>query len=554
MSVSAPTLRRIILLVLVLLAVPAATALPMTADLAYDGWFSVSGAATWRADDGGVEMRTGPSVPSYSFTASATRADVTIYSWERQYAVLPPLYEHDAKRDPATRTETLHDLALEVTSLRPGAFLVLGVQEGGLQAAFEQARIANAWGVWFAPGSDIGRQAPDRFVPDYAWHQRDQVVLEPDRLDLEADGTLRLSFFEADIGIDSADGRTTYTTGERQEAAHHTAVGETAHTSVFRIVTMVLHDATVTARWGGTSHIAATQPRIDVDGAIDIPDARGDLVYDRLGLFPHEEPVNANGTFHLEPLVDPVAEMRDAAAHDAIGYYESGDLALTGDASEVALSSTAIRTPWSKETSAVAVVASGAGLLAIAFAAWRWGPLAFAVLYSRLEQGALLDNPMRAQIYQIVCTNPGISARQVHHLSDASWGTVVHHLAKLKDAGYVAARSQGRAKCYYENHGKWDGHQSQLALLSHKKTRSLAVAIAQDPGRDQAALVGCTGLPQSTVSYHLLKLEKEGLISKERSGPALCYHPTVTLGSVLARLQEGDPGSLRGPSRTGGAV
>lgn len=526
----------------------------MTGDLAYDGSFSVSGAATWQADDGGVEMRAGPSIPSYSFTASATRADVTIYSWERQYAVLPPLYEHDTKRDPATRTETLRDLTLEVTSLRPGAFLVLGMEDGGMQADFEQGRIANAWGVWFAPGSDIGRQAPDGFVPEYAWHQRDQVVLEPDRLDLTADGTFRLSFFEADIGIDSADGRTTYTTGERQEAPHHTAIGETARTSVFRIVTMVLHDATLMAQWGGASHVAATQPSIDIQGALDIPHARGDLVYDRLGLFPHEEPVSADGTFHVEPLVDPAATPQDAEAYDAIGYYEGGDLALSGDASEVALSNTAIHTPWSKQNNAVAVAASGAGLLALAFAAWRWGPLAVAVLYSRLEQGALLDNPMRAQIYQIVCTNPGISARQVHQLSDASWGTVVHHLAKLESARYVAVRSQGRAKCYYENHGKWDEHQSQLALLSRKKTRSLADAITQAPGRDQAALVARTGLPQSTVSYHLLKLEKEGLVDKERTGPALCYHPTVTLRSLLARLQEGDPGALADATPAGGAV
>jgi DNA-binding transcriptional ArsR family regulator len=48
------------------------------------------------------------------------------------------------------------------------------------------------------------------------------------------------------------------------------------------------------------------------------------------------------------------------------------------------------------------------------------------------------------------------------------------------------------------------------------------------------------GLSQPAVSYHLAKLERAGVVVKEKSGTRNCYRVSKTLDGVLRQCMKGD--------------
>ncbi len=190
-----------------------------------------------------------------------------------------------------------------------------------------------------------------------------------------------------------------------------------------------------------------------------------------------------------------------------------------------------------------AVQVTGLGLVLaviIGFAAYFWPIVQFHAtsiaipLYTRLAQPSLLDNEVRNGIYGIVRDNPGISARAAHRLSEQSWGTVVYHLRQLEAHHLVVSRRHGRARNYYENHGKYKGMEKQLACLRSDRARLLAAQVLKTPGLTQEALAQAADLAQPTTSYYVRKLVHATLVVEEREGRYVRYVPGDELARFLA--------------------
>lgn len=517
---------------LLLLAAPVEAA-PVSGKLSVGSGVEVDGQVTWATGARLVELEAEDGIPPFSLDVSA--ATGTVYVERKTTEGVVASLMGDSVRQAETEPELLHDVSIERILLHQGAHMTVDLAGSDTATMSTTHAVLDAASQVYAsvdPRDNVRSSEP---VNDYSIAGSDWIVADMAGVTMDTQGRIVLAFWNTELTLDSADGPREYRTGQWTEESRDTPVPTSRE--VTQLVWMVLDAATVHLTWADQAMVAGPAPRIDVTGMTTLPAAEGSVrVDDLLGIEPRTETVAVTGTYALGPLVDQGAGVASAKPSQLVTHYDRFGTGVRGDADRIEVSGKAVQIPETTLSPVVAAGAAGVGLLALAGAAYRWGPLALAALYSRLEEGEMLKNATRANIYEIVKRNPGISARQIHRLSTASWGTVVHHLNKLHDAGYVAARNHGRAKCFYENHGKWDAYQEQLAVLTGDKTAAVAEAIAAVPGRDQNQIITRTGFSQSTVSYHLLKLEKAGLVAKERTGTAMAYFPTAALRDLRARL------------------
>jgi ArsR family transcriptional regulator, arsenate/arsenite/antimonite-responsive transcriptional repressor len=63
--------------------------------------------------------------------------------------------------------------------------------------------------------------------------------------------------------------------------------------------------------------------------------------------------------------------------------------------------------------------------------------------------------------------------------------------------------------------------------------------LGEDPVECQEIL-GCIGLSQPAISYHLAKLERAGVVRKERQGTRNCYRLDKRLRAVVGAIMKED--------------
>jgi len=251
-----------------------------------------------------------------------------------------------------------------------------------------------------------------------------------------------------------------------------------------------------------------------------------------------DDAVQASGALvlALAPVPAPTGGITQARADPAPVYAGGFHVDISGDVATINLRATPVFVDHPAQT----VGGLALALAAVGALAYYWPLVSFhlaalvAPLYTRLRQPEILDNDVRNRIYEIIRTNPGISARAVHRESAQSWGTVVYHLRQLERHHLVVSRTLGRTRNYYENHGKYKGMEVQLACLQSDRALSLARIILAQPGVTQELLAAGSGFPQPTTSYYVRKLRKAGLVDEVREGRYVRYQPAEDLARFVA--------------------
>ncbi len=83
----------------------------------------------------------------------------------------------------------------------------------------------------------------------------------------------------------------------------------------------------------------------------------------------------------------------------------------------------------------------------------------------------------------------------------------------------VTTVKKGRCRHYYPKRRRFTDHEKRMfAALEHAPTRRMVEIVRIHPGISQAGLVTLTGLSQSTIAWHMGKLEEMQLVGAERRG------------------------------------
>jgi predicted transcriptional regulator len=178
------------------------------------------------------------------------------------------------------------------------------------------------------------------------------------------------------------------------------------------------------------------------------------------------------------------------------------------------------------------------GWLAPAMGRWQWTCLLLALaaashlldlavligpailLFSRLEEEAVLSHGTRDRLFQTVRTRPGVSPQELVETHSASWSTVMYHLRVLERHGLVIAVRDGRHRRYFEAaSGRWaNGRKLAMAAMCNPTTAELARMVHAEPGIVQRRLATRLNLAPSSVSWHIRRLERVALVERQRDG------------------------------------
>lgn len=140
-------------------------------------------------------------------------------------------------------------------------------------------------------------------------------------------------------------------------------------------------------------------------------------------------------------------------------------------------------------------------------------------LFSRIEDGKVLEHPTRRRIHDAIASEPGIHFQALSRKADIGRGALEHHLRKLAAAGIVTVRRAPGFTCYFLK-GTIDRHLLHAApALRTEGSRAVLQAVAANPGASSRDLAAALGISPSTASYHLKRLELAGLVAPgEKSG------------------------------------
>lgn len=136
-----------------------------------------------------------------------------------------------------------------------------------------------------------------------------------------------------------------------------------------------------------------------------------------------------------------------------------------------------------------------------------------------LERTELMDNELRERIMQLLTETPGCYLGKMGRDLRVPTSTLKYHLNILRSFDMVTTVKKGRCRHYFPKRRRFTDHEKRMfSALEHAPTRRMVEIIRNHPGISQAGLVSLTALSQSTVAWHMGKLEEMLLVESHRRG------------------------------------
>lgn len=141
-----------------------------------------------------------------------------------------------------------------------------------------------------------------------------------------------------------------------------------------------------------------------------------------------------------------------------------------------------------------------------------------------LERTDLMENGLRERIMDLLTQTPGCYLGKMGRDLEVPTSTLKYHLNILRSFDMVTTVKKGRCRHYYPKRRRFTDHEKRMfAALEHAPTRRMVEIVRLQPGISQAGLVATTGLSQSTVAWHMGKLEETSLVQSQRHGVKAYY-------------------------------
>ena len=162
---------------------------------------------------------------------------------------------------------------------------------------------------------------------------------------------------------------------------------------------------------------------------------------------------------------------------------------------------------------------AGATLAALAALTWVWPhlkKLAVLGLYAHIGRAEALENQVRERVFALIKAEPGIHASDLAAKAGVSWGTATYHLDVLSQCGMIVAHKDGRYRRYFAN--GCPGDKDVQSILRNARSAAVRDLVALRPGLSQRDLSEAAGMSPQALHWHLVRLERAGLVRREREG------------------------------------
>ncbi|HEY3273264.1 MAG TPA: winged helix-turn-helix transcriptional regulator [Methanocella sp.] len=140
-------------------------------------------------------------------------------------------------------------------------------------------------------------------------------------------------------------------------------------------------------------------------------------------------------------------------------------------------------------------------------------------LLSRFKSTHVLKDPTRNTVYDHAVRFPGSTRPQIARDLGLNEGTVTYHLDILEGTNSLRIVKADKAVHYFANNRQWDEMELRLYIRLHNDTgRLLLNTMLEQPHITSKELSRLSRRNKSTISWHLERLEKDGIISVQKAG------------------------------------
>lgn len=151
-----------------------------------------------------------------------------------------------------------------------------------------------------------------------------------------------------------------------------------------------------------------------------------------------------------------------------------------------------------------------------------------------------LEFDARKQIYQLIEDVPGLHFREICRRLGMVPSVAEYHIRSLVKNELIVSRKEGKFKRYYVV-GTVDAREKALVgTLRKKVVRDILIHILLNPGINHKELHEFFDISLSTLSFHLKKLLKMGIIKVEKRGRESYYFVVdeEKVGNAIIKYRE----------------
>ncbi len=146
---------------------------------------------------------------------------------------------------------------------------------------------------------------------------------------------------------------------------------------------------------------------------------------------------------------------------------------------------------------------------------------------------ALLEQPVRRRLWDIILRKPGIHASELCRESGEAWGTVQYHLGLLRKNEMVQSMEAGRERRFFPQ--GVDEHKARmLTILNQGRREEIARFILEKPGTRQVDVCNSLGVSRKTFRSSIQPLVDAGLMTERKGLQTNRYFPAEELDEYFA--------------------
>ena len=146
----------------------------------------------------------------------------------------------------------------------------------------------------------------------------------------------------------------------------------------------------------------------------------------------------------------------------------------------------------------------------------------------------------RERILQHIHKNPGITFRKLVNELGMGIGNVQYHLHVLEKRGLIVSKRMGGKRYLFPKNFE-KKYEPLLRAISTETQRKILILLSEGE-KNQSEISSILKLSPATINYHMKRLEKLGLIKRNRRGREVVYHPNFDIETLVRVISEYRPG------------
>jgi len=136
---------------------------------------------------------------------------------------------------------------------------------------------------------------------------------------------------------------------------------------------------------------------------------------------------------------------------------------------------------------------------------------------------SLLMHPLRREIYQLMCENPGSYFYEIVSALDTPQGTLSWHLRMLEKDGLIKSDKFAGKRLYFPKMLRSESAERAYAILKNGTAAKVFDQIVNNAGCYQSEIAEKLSIHHDTVRHHITRLAEAELIEIIRDGRTVKY-------------------------------